>query len=1486
MAEPRVRADIWRRLLAVLVVLLGCALGRANSAQALTKLASENMGGLVQWVYHNGATEDPEPCESVCSALWSKEKAGHLPAAVWNTLADRVMFQTEMWGSLSGRSVYRSLKSTPSRLGVLFESYASEADDKWVWVREPAAARGEGCLESAATLWGPGATFTPSGPAISEPSWLAKGCNLGENGINRWAPEAPSGGGCPTPEQPAGLADGEWMEEDWLWNECWARPEESTEEMSYAQYEQGLFSPVDFGPTEPYEHQYFEYWRIPVTGSAPSVATLEALLEHALAEPVFAAWVEWALSGGEGPEPDSSPGPASQEGLEGEPSPGCDSAGSKSVNCASGNELITETDLLVGGRGPGLSVTRSYNSLAAVAASSPGPFGYGWSGPYTAHVEVNATAKMATVITNSGTNFVFDEIEGRWIPAAGSGVRSTLRQEGEDLLFTEADRPVLRFGTEGKLLSIADRNGNTITMHWSGAQLESASDEAGRSITFKYEGGRITEAKDPMGHTVKYSYNEAKTELTSVTEPGETSPNWTYEYNTERELTKQTDARKGTIEREYDSSHRVKSETDQMHHTRTWEYSAPFGTEGETTTITEPNGSKTVEIFNADGEPTEITRAYGTSLTATTHDAYNTEGELVGTTDADGHNTAYTYDATGDRTSETTPTRAKTEWEYNSAHEVVGETSPLGEKTTIERDSHGNATEVSRPAPHAETEVTKYTYDSHGDVESMEDARKHTWHYEYDSYGDRAGETDPEGNKTTWEYDKDSNVIASVSARGHEKGAKESSFKTTIERDEQERPVKITDPLKHTTKYKYDAAGNLEKLTDGNEHTTTYSYNADNELTKTEEPSGIVTETGYDSESQVTSQTNGLKGTTEYVRNALEEVTEEIDPRHRKTTHEYDTAGNLKSTTDPLKRTTSYSYTPDNQISEITYSGGKTHSVSYTYNAVGQVTQMVDGSGKSTYSYDQLGRLEQSVDGHGDTVKYEYNLVNEPTKMTYPNGKTIVRSYDNDERLQSVKDWEERTTSFEYNADSDLAAIVFPSASGDKDLYNYDDADQMSGIEMLKGSETLASLSYKRDDDGQVTSETQTGLPGEAKPAYKYDEDDRLTKGGGTKYEYDAANDITGIGSTKNSYTEDDEIAVAGSTVYVFNEDGQRTERSTGVTEPHTKYSYDEPGDLTGVSREKSGETPAIEDTYTYNGEGLRTAQDINGTTAYLTWEIAAELPLILNDSTNSYVYGPDDMAVEQINNTTGAVTYLHHDQAGSTRLLTGSTGKVEGSYGYSAYGTPEHTGTATTPLGYDGEYTSPDTGLIYLRHRVYDPSTAQFLSVDPLEMYTGAPYNYAGDNPLNYGDPRGLAGESIGEAPSCPPGICFPFPNRQETERAIEAAKEFGHQIGHTASEVGHGIESVWNEVTGEGESSNESTQTEQSSECGELRFNGDQDALIKIAKEAQRNGLSPEDAEALREWAEEYDVPFRGPEEHPTRGFGSQPHVHVGPVDHIPVG
>jgi RHS repeat-associated protein len=170
---------------------------------------------------------------------------------------------------------------------------------------------------------------------------------------------------------------------------------------------------------------------------------------------------------------------------------------------------------------------------------------------------------------------------------------------------------------------------------------------------------------------------------------------------------------------------------------------------------------------------------------------------------------------------------------------------------------------------------------------------------------------------------------------------------------------------------------------------------------------------------------------------------------------------------------------------------------------------------------------------------------------------------------------------------------------------------------------------------------------------------------------------------------------------------------------------------------------------------------------------------------TNSYIYGAAG-PIEQINNSTGTVTYLHHDQAGSTRLLTGSTGTVTGKCTYNAYGTPTCEGTATTPLGFDGQYTSADTGLIYMRARVYDPATAQFLTVDPAASVTREPYGYTSDNPLNYTDRSGLDLEEILEGGSG--GIPCPWCSAARGgQEALESGfHETGHAIGWVESQLG----------------------------------------------------------------------------------------------------
>jgi RHS repeat-associated protein len=1024
------------------------------------------------------------------------------------------------------------------------------------------------------------------------------------------------------------------------------------------------------------------------------------------------------------------------------------------VACATGNESDTETDLSVGGRGVGLDLARTYNSQAG-AEGTKGAFGYGWTSSFSDHLLVEKAIQKATLVQANGSTVPFTEGTGgaytapSWSPDKLSGTP----EAGYTL--TLADQTRYQFaGSSGRLESVTDRNGNATALAYNEAgKLGAITDPTGtRKITLKYNGeGLVESAKDPMGHEAKYAYEAGN--LTGVTEPGEASARWQFKYDGAHQMTTMTDGRGGKMTREYNAAHQVISETDPMERTLSFEYE-PF----HTRITNKATGSVTDEYFTSNYEPSSITRGYGTSSTSTESFAYNEAGYVTAVTDGNGHTTKYGYDGEGNRTSTLDANEHETKWSYNTTHAVISTTTPKGETTTIKRDSHGNAEVIERPAPGGKTQTTKYKYDVHGQLESVTDPLERVWKYEYTTQGDRTAETDPVGDKRTWAYDEDSHETSTVSPRGNVTGAEPLKFTTKIERDAQERPIKVTDPLVHETKYEYDANGNLKALTDANAHTTKYEYDADNEPTKVTKPNGATSETGYDGAGRVTSQTDGNKHITKYVRNPLGEITEAIDPKSRKTAKEYDAVGNLKALTDASKRTTSYVYDPANRLSEVSYSDGKTPAVKYEYDADGDRTTMVDGTGTSTYGYDQLDRLTETKDGHGDTSGYEYDLANQQIKITYPNGKAVARAYDKAGRLEKVTDWLANATKFAYDADADLTTATFPTGTGNVDKYTYNDADQLTKNETKKGTEVLASLAYTRDKLGQLKQTTQKGLPGEEKTAYTYDANDRVTKAGTAVYEYDGADNPTKTAGSVNTYDSADQLekGISSATInYTYDELGERTSAAPLIG-PSTAYGYDQAGNLAAVTRPKEGETPAIEDSYAYDGNGLRAAQTVAGSTSYLAWDAGASLPLLLADGTNSYVYGPGDVPIEQINNSTGTSLYLHHDQQGSTRLLTSSTGTKEATFTYDAYGNKTGTtGTTVTPLGYGGQFTSSDTGLIYLRARTYDAATAQFLSVDPRAAVTGAPYSYGADNPANSIDPSGLGAIAIPiEAPEAP--ACF----------------------------------------------------------------------------------------------------------------------------------
>jgi RHS repeat-associated protein len=137
-------------------------------------------------------------------------------------------------------------------------------------------------------------------------------------------------------------------------------------------------------------------------------------------------------------------------------------------------------------------------------------------------------------------------------------------------------------------------------------------------------------------------------------------------------------------------------------------------------------------------------------------------------------------------------------------------------------------------------------------------------------------------------------------------------------------------------------------------------------------------------------------------------------------------------------------------------------------------------------------------------------------------------------------------------------------------------------------------------------------------------------------------------------------------------------------------------------------------------------------------------------------VYGADGLPLEKIT-PSGATYWYHHDQLGSTRSFTDASGTPQATYTYDSYGNlTASTGAVANPLRFAGEYTDTESGLVYLRGRYFEPGTGQFLTRDPLEDVTRAPYGYAQENPLNLVDHTGQSAQGATgyQAAPKPPGM------------------------------------------------------------------------------------------------------------------------------------
>ncbi|MBP2326973.1 RHS repeat-associated protein [Kibdelosporangium banguiense] len=1047
------------------------------------------------------------------------------------------------------------------------------------------------------------------------------------------------------------------------------------------------------------------------------------------------------------------------------------------------------TDLSTPGRGMPLEFKRSYAESIAdpngpnKTLAADGPFGYGWTYSYNIAAATDGATGNVTVKQEDGSSVTFVNSSGSYAVSAPR-YDATLVKSGSSYVYTRRGSQVFTFDVaSGHLTSETDLAGSKAnppyqtTLAYDGSgHLSTITDPGNRASTLTWTGNHITGLTDTAGRKVTYAY-DANGNLADVYGVGTTRTptlkdddhaHYTYDGNhlmTSMRSPANFGGPASTVtSMVYDSAERVKTQTDPNGHTTSFTYGPDGGLNAGQTLTTDPSGHKTLETYQ-NGLLVSETKGYSSSDAGTTAYTYDPVTLGVSTaTDADGDLRTFTYDDHGNKTSESDALGFTTDYTYDDSANLLETIGPDGVATVNQYDQGGqvpaagvhdltsttktkanNVVESTTgnfgPAP---VRTAKFFYDdaAHpGDRTRVTDPNGKTTTTTFDSFGNKTSETDGAGDKTQYGYDTGTGHLTStVDANGTAAGVAPGCTPpakgcTTYGHDAHGNVTLTTDPLGHKTSTAYDADGNKKSVTDANNHTIASAYDPADQLIKVTQADNSTQITEYNPDGTIADTIDGLNAKTTYGYDGQGRQNSRTDPDNRATSSHLDPAGRILTSTDPTGRVTTLGYDAAGHTKSVSYSDGTTPNVTYTYDPAGRRVSMTDGTGTSTWTFNTFGEVITQTQGSGATAGYGYDDNGNQTSITYPGQTTaVVRTFDDAERLKTVTDWNSNKTTFGYDNAGAAKTTAYPNGTTVTNGYN--DADQLTSTTAVTGTTTVFSMTFGRDPIGQLSSR-QVGT---ASQTFGYNAKNQLSSDGSTTYGVDAADNPTKVGAATQAFDPAGQLCWSlpsgsvtnpscgtvptGATPYTSDSLGERK------TAGSTTFGYDQAGRLTTFGGSSSA-------TYRYNGDGLRTSKTVGSATTTFFWD-SSKTPNILTDGTNSYLYGPGGLPIEQIGAASSA--WFVHDQVGSTACLLDASGAVAGTYSYTPYGVATHSGTAVTPLQFTGQFTDSESGLVYLRARYYDPANALFLTVDPKVGQTGTPYAYTSDNPLNLTDIDGLS--------------------------------------------------------------------------------------------------------------------------------------------------
>jgi RHS repeat-associated protein len=826
------------------------------------------------------------------------------------------------------------------------------------------------------------------------------------------------------------------------------------------------------------------------------------------------------------------------------------------INTATGNYAYQRTDIAFPGRGLPFAFVRSYNSQD----KTPGPLGVGWTHSYMASLDEDPLTGSVTLRMPDGQMVIFDLIAGTYISRYNNVYSKLDSPSAGTFVLTTKTLMTYQF-IGGQLISISDRNGNTIQLAYSGNDLTKITDTVGRQISFSYVSGRLVSLTDPVGRTLRYEYDSADN-LSSFTDAQ--GGRFIFTYDSQHQMLTAVDPGNNTfLTNAYDTTGRVISQSDGAGNR--WTYAYDSGT--LTTTITDPNDQVRSHVHNSNFEILKATDSFG----RTEKYEYNDLGNRISVTDRRNAVSRFTYDANGNIITTTDALAHLSSTSYDDHNNLLSKTDALGNTFTYAYDSHGNLSGTKDPLGNQAT----FSYDSFGQLTSKADLEGHATGYAYDTTGNLVEETDSLGNKTHYIYDAASRRISTTDANG---------FTTTFSYDSNDNLLSVTDPFGNKTQYGYDANNNRTSIIDQRGKKTTFSYDGNYKLISTTDVLGNKVNNAYDKLRNLISVTNQLGKTTLYNYDSENRLISSVDPIGNITKYEYDENGNKAKITDPLGNATSFQYDALNRQISKTDALGNTQKTEY--DELGRISQKIDETNNATsYIYDALGHQTAIRDAMNNTVSFGYDRVGNRLSITDARQKTTQFTYDDLNRTVLISDPLGNTTCNQYDAVGNLVKVI--DGNGNIITYQYDGNRRQTRIIYSTGGSVELTYDVAGNRTGMVDS---IGISN-----YVYDDLNRLQSysspyGASLGFSYDAASHRTSI------------VYPGSKTVqYGFDANGQIT--SVGDWNGFTvNYSYDAVGRIIGASYSNG-----LSSQYSYDtvGQNLQIQHNNGNNTIYseaTTW--------------------------------------------------------------------------------------------------------------------------------------------------------------------------------------------------------------------------------------------------------------------------------------------